>query len=164
MFVFSLAAEVGGYWYCYLNRGKAFLSLDRKGGGGGRRKEESGGGGEGDLAVTFWHCDSGTCGHESHTFLQLMLTLYSCHLVLRVCVCALIPCPVGAVGGNPPTHARTNTHTFTFQSVEHPPSYPSSVSSTGTHVPTPVQQNWTSSSQNKHKTDHQSHWTFMARK
>lgn len=52
MFAFPLKAEVGGYWTCYLNKEKVFLSPDR-GGGGGRRKEEGGGeGGEG-LAVTF---------------------------------------------------------------------------------------------------------------
>ncbi len=51
MFAFSLAAEVGGYWSCYLNKEKVFLSPDSGGGGGGggRRKEEGGGG----LAVTF---------------------------------------------------------------------------------------------------------------
>ena len=39
---FLLKQKVGGYWSCYLNREKIFLSPDREGGGGGRRKEEGG--------------------------------------------------------------------------------------------------------------------------
>lgn len=154
MFAFSLQAEVGGYWTRYLNREKIFLCPDSR--RRRRRRKKEGGG----PAVTLWHPDSWTCRYDSNPFPQLILTHYS-SAALCVSLCPPIPSQVGVTGENSP-HPRT----FTFQVRSNPPglSYPSSASSTGMRVLVPVQQIWTSASQNKHKTDHQSHGTFMARK
>lgn len=112
MFTFSLEAEVGGYWSHYLNREKFFFfSRQRR-----RRKKEGG-------RRTWWWRRraghdlltlSGTCGYESNTFPQLILTHYSSPLSLCNSVHWF---PVRWVQQGK-IHLGTHTHTHFYFSIK----------------------------------------------
>lgn len=115
MFVFSLKAEVGGYWFCYLNGGKVFFLQTVEEEEGGRRRRVSC-----DL-LTPWLRDMWievtrflSYSSLTHTHTH---TASPPHFLHRTS----IPCQVGAAGKNPPPNEHTHTLLLFSQENQPPP-------------------------------------------
>lgn len=113
MFVFSLKAEVGGYWFCYLNGGKVFFLQTVEEEEGGRRRRVSC-----DL-LTPWLRDMWI---EVTRFLSYSSLSHTHTLHHPLTFCTVHQFPVRWVRqGKIHLQTNTHTHTFTFQPGEPTP-------------------------------------------
>lgn len=114
MFVFSLKAEVGGYWFCYLNGGKVFFLQTVEEEEGGRRRRVSC-----DL-LTPWLRDMWI---EVTRFLSYSSLSHTHTLHHPLTFCTVHQFPVRWVRQGK-IHLQTNTHTHTlllFSQENQPP-------------------------------------------
>lgn len=116
MFVFSLKAEVGGYWFCYLNGGKVFFLQTVEEEEGGRRRRVSC-----DL-LTPWLRDMWI---EVTRFLSYSsLSHTHTHCITLSLSAPYINSLSGGCGREKSTSKRTHTHTLLLFSQENQPPPP----------------------------------------